>query len=237
MTIPDHNDPFEKAFYDYHNGKIDAQIIFHNNKGDDEITPVQYFFRTYDEMPELEKLALQNCDDNTLDIGSGSGCHSWVLQNMGKKVTALDIRKGFVDVMKKRGIQDVVHADIMTFKGRKFNTLLMLMNGIGFTQNLKGLAKFLEVSKELLNPGGQILLDSSDLLYMYQEEDGTFKIDLNESYYGEVEYQVEYDGKKGKPFKWMFVDYSNLSFYASQVGYRTELLFEDDTHQYLARLY
>lgn len=237
MINPEFTDPFEQAFFDYLNGEQESKLIVHNNKGDDEIMPVHYFFRDYNEMPELEKLALQSCGKNILDIGAGSGCHSLVLQRMGKKVTALDIRSGFVEVMKRRGISNVIHADIFTVQHGTYDTLLMLMNGIGFTKNFEGLKHFLKTSKSLLTKGGQILLDSSDLLFLYRDEDGTLKLDLNEEYYGEVEYQVEYQGKKGSPFKWLFVDFSNLSFYADEVGLHCELLFEDENHNYLARLY
>lgn len=230
------SDPFEQAFFDYVNGITDSQLIVHNNKGDDELMPVHYFFRSYDEMPQLEQLALDLCDGNILDIGAGSGCHSLVLQQQGKSITALDIRPGFVEVMKKRGLLKTVHSDIFNFTNQHFDTLLMLMNGIGFSVNFDGLQKFLKHARNLLKPGGQIILDSSDLLYLYRNEDGSATIILNEGYYGEVEYQVEYQGQKGKAFKWLFVDYSNLEYYATEAGFACECLFEDEQFNYLARL-
>ena len=236
MTIVS-NDPFEQAFFDFQEGDKKARVIVHNNKGDDENMPVSYFFRSFKEMPKLEKLALKHCSGKILDIGAGSGCHAIHLQNKGFDITALDIRPGFVEVMKKQGIKKTVLSDIQKYKEEKFDTLLMLMNGIGFTKDFIGLKKFLASAKELLNPGGQILLDSSDLLYLYKDENGSYAINLNESYYGEVEYQVEYKAKKGKPFKWLFVDFSNLAFYAEEAGFRCELLFEDENFNYLARLY
>ena len=231
------SDPFEQAFWDYYRGNKNATVIIHNSKGDDEILPVSYFFRKYDEMPGLEKLALNKCSGKILDVGAGSGCHSLYLQEKGFNVTALDIRPGFVELMNKRRVGKTLLADILDYREEKFDTLLMLMNGIGFTRNLPGLQVFLSSAKKLLNSGGQILLDSTDLLYLYEQDDGSFAIKLNEYYYGEVEYQVEYNGKKGKPFKWLFVDYSNLSFYAHEAGFNCELLFEDDYFNYLARLY
>lgn len=230
-------DPFEMAFFDYLGGDVNAELTVHNNKGDDEVMKVAYFFREYQEMPALEKLALDACTGSVLDIGAGSGCHALHLQNKGLDVTALDIRPGFVEVMKKRGIRKVVLNDIRLFRTGKYDTLLMLMNGIGFTRDFAGLETFLIGARELMNPGGQILLDSSDLIYLYQDEDGSVQINLNENYYGEVEYQVEYRGKKGEPFKWLFVDYTSLSFYADKAGFRSELLFEDESFNYLARLY
>jgi len=231
------SDPFEQAFYDYLAGDIAAKVAVHNNKGDVEIMPVSYFFRSYEEMPKLEQKALNLCAGKVLDIGAGSGSHALYLQEKDFDITALDIRKGFVDVMIQRGLKSVVCSDIFKFDIHQFDTLLMMMNGIGFSKNFNGLENFLKHAKSLLNNGGQIVLDSSDLLYLYREEDGSLKIDLNESYYGEVEYQVEYQGKKGEPFKWLFIDYSNLEFYAEKSGFRSELVFEDEHFNYLARLY
>jgi len=151
-------------------------------------------------------------------------------------ISALDILEGFTSIMKKRGLPKVIHSDIMNYSEEKYDTLLMLMNGIGFTKDFSGLEKFLHHTRKLLNPGGQIILDSSDLLYLYQQEDGSVMIDLNEDYYGEVVYTVEYNKKLGKPFKWLFVDFSSLQEIASQCGFHAELLFEDEHYNYLARL-
>lgn len=237
MKKPESADPFEQAFFDFLLGDTGAELIVHNNKGDDEIMPVSYFFRSYNEMPGLEQLALQSCAGHTLDIGAGAGCHSLYLQSQGIAVTALDIRPGFVEVMKRRGVVDVLQADIRTYTEKKYDTLLMLMNGIGFVKNLDGLEGFLRAARELLNPGGQIILDSSDLLYLYQDDDGAVQLNLNDGYYGEVEYQVEYNGRMGIPFNWVFIDFSNLAYAADAAGFSAELLFEDDHHNYLARLY
>ncbi len=229
-------DPFEKAFYDYFDGNHTAKVVVNINKGVADDIPISYFFRAYDEMPELEKKALSMCSGKILDIGAGSGIHSLYLQDKGMDVIALDIKQGFVDVMKKRGLKNVIHSDIFDYKGQGFDTLLMLMNGIGFTKNFDGLSGFLQQTKKLLNPGGQIILDSSDLLYLYEEEDGSYAINLNDGYYGEVIYQVEYNDIKGEPFDWLYVDYDNLSLHAEEAGFKCEKIFEDDHYNYLARL-
>lgn len=229
-------DPFEKAFYDYLDGDGSAKVVVNINKGEADDIPVSYFFRTYDRMPELEKRALDLCSGKILDIGAGAGRHSLYLQDAGKDVTALDIKRGFVDVMQKRGLKNVVHSDIYDYRAEKFDTLLMLMNGIGFTKNFDGLSTFLNSAKELLKPGGQIILDSSDVMYLYGEEDGSYKINLNEEYYGEVEFVIEYKGVKGELFSWLYVDFDNLSFYAEQAGFTCEKVCEDNHFNYLARL-
>ncbi len=230
-------DPFEKAFYDYFEGNKEAKIVVNINKFEADDIPISYFFRKYDEMPELEQKALSLCSGKILDIGAGSGIHSLYLQEKGNDVTALDIQSGFVDIMKKRGIKNVIHSNIFDYHDGKFDTLLMMMNGIGFTKNFDGLLTFLIMAKKLLKPGGQIILDSSDLLFLYENEDGSYTINLNEEYYGEVEYQIEYKGNKAKPFRWLYVDFHNLALYAEQAGFKCEKFFEDDHYNYLARLF
>ncbi len=230
-----YSDPFEQAFQDFLNSETDEELAIYINDEFSENMSVRYFFRSYDEMPQLEQIALKECRGKILDIGAGAGCHSLILQNLGLDVVALDIKQGFVDIMGKRGINNIVHSDIIKYKGDKFDTLLMLMNGIGFTIDLAGLERFLIQAKNLLNPDGQILLDSSDLLYLFEEQDGSYKIPLTGDYYGKVVYQVEYKNRKGKPFDWIFIDYSTLSHYAEKAGYNYELLYANNFH-YLAKL-
>lgn len=231
------SDPFEQACWDYYLGKKKATIKIVSNKADDEIVPVKYFFRELTEMPQIEKLALGFCKGEILDIGAGSGCHSIELIRNGHSVNSLEIRKGLTELLSERGIKEIYHCDIFQFTDKQFDTLLMLMNGIGLVGDLNGLDKFLLLIKRIIKPGGQVLLDSSDLMYLYEEDDGSVKINLNESYYGEVEYQFIYKNMKGNPFKWLFVDYSTLNEYADKNGFRCELIYEDDHYNYLARLY
>jgi hypothetical protein len=232
-----YTDPFEQAFWDYYLGDKDAALKIISNKAEDEIVPVKYFFRALNEMPEIEKIALNHCQGEILDIGAGSGCHSLELIKKGYIVNVLEIRKGFADLLTKRGVKNVWQTDIFIFTDKKFDTLLMLMNGIGLVQDLNGLDRFFIHAKSLLRSGGQVLLDSSDLMYLYKEEDGSIRINLNESYYGEIEYKVEYNGVVGESFKWVYVDYLTLNEHADKNGFNCELLYEDDHYNYLARLY
>jgi len=172
-----------------------------------------------------------------LDIGAGSGSHSLILKERGIDVTSLDIKPGFVKIMQERGLNNTIQSDILNYKHGGYDTLLMLMNGIGFTKNFKGLSAFLKQAKGLLNKGGQLIFDSSDLLYLYQNDDGSYLINLNDNYYGEVEYVVEYNGLKGEPFEWLYIDFGNLSLIAEESGFKCELLMEDDHYNYLARLF
>ncbi|NOY50024.1 MAG: class I SAM-dependent methyltransferase [Chlorobi bacterium] len=228
--------PLEMACSDFFKGDIDAIIAIHSNKADKEEVPVSYFFRSYEDMPELEKLALSMCSGEVLDIGAGLGVHSLWLREHGIDVSSLEIQEGLVALMRKRGLDKVYAADVFEFYGQKFDTLLLLMNGIGIASDIAGLERFLAHARSLLKKGGKILLDSSDLLYLYQEDDGSVLLDLSEEYYGEVEYEFEYNGIRSKPFKWLFIDFGNLWYYARKAGFEAELISEGGHFDYLARL-
>ncbi len=221
---------------DYLAGAENAKITVENSLAEDDEMPVHYLFRTEEEMPELEVLALEQCRGAVLDVGAGAGCHTLALQQRGVAVAALDISAGAVEAMRQQGVQQVLHQDVFTLEGQQYDTLLMLMNGIGIAGNLQGLECFLEHAKTLLKPGGQILLESSDILYMYEDEDGSVLLDLNAGYYGEVKYNMVYKEQQSGWFNWLFIDPAILEDYAGLHGYTFELLLEGEAGNFLARL-
>ena len=87
-----------------------------------------------------------------------------------------------------------------------------------------------------MTDNGQLLIDSSDLIYLYENEDGSVDIDLNGSYYGEVDFMMQYKNMKGEAFDWLYVDFETLSFHAEQNGFHAELVFEGEHYDYLARI-
>ena len=229
-------DPMGAAIYDYHkNGKAAKLRVFSSQFDEDEI-PVEDLFRSFEDMPELEKVALRAAQGRILDVGAGSGCHSIALTAMGKDVMAIAISPLSVEVMLERG----VHARQVNFYdesfGEKFDTILMLMNGTGIVGTLDMMPIFFTRIKQLLAPGGSLLIDSSDLKYLYEEEDGSFLIDLAGDYYGQIDYQMQYKNVKGKPFDWLSVDFDTLSSYAEESGLKVELLYEGEHYDYLACL-
>ncbi len=230
------NDPVGAAIQDYLAGDKGTEIVVESNLTEDDVIAVDYLFRTPEEMPELELLALEACRGAVLDVGAGAGCHSLALQEQGLDVTALDISAGAVSAMRQQGVRQVLQQDVFRLQGQRFDTLLLLMNGIGIAGDLEGLERFLEHAKSLLNPGGQILLESSDILYMFEEEDGSVLLDLNAGYYGEVRYNMRYKGHQTGGFKWLFIDPAILEDYATTHGYTFELLYEGEYGNYLARL-
>ena len=231
-------DPLGHALLAYQRGQQNATITVHSNVADEEPLPAAYFFRSLWEMPELERTALGECRGRVLDLGAGAGCHSLELQSRGFEVKAVDISPGAVQVMQERGVGQVACHDIydQVLTKEKYDTVLMLMNGIGLAGTLEGLERFLQHAHQLLAPGGQILATSSDISYLYEDEDGALVFDLNGPYYGEVEYTMHYEEEAGATFNWIFADPSLLQDCAEAAGYQVEFLDEDDQQQYLVRL-
>jgi len=229
-------DPMGAAINDYfRNGRAAKLRVFSSQFDEDEI-PVADLFRDYEQMPYLEKMALGLAHGRILDVGAGSGCHSVVLQGMGKEVTAIDISPLSVAVMKERGV-DARQTDLFdeSFTGR-YDTILMLMNGSGIIGTTENMPRFFSRMKQLLAPNGYILMDSSDLKYLYEDEDGSFDIDLAGDYYGQLDYRMQYKNIKGETFDWLYIDFQTLSYYAEQNGFKAELVEQGDHYDYLAKL-
>jgi SAM-dependent methyltransferase len=227
------------ALLDYHHGKHSATLTVHCSAADDEPLPASYLFRSLLQMPDLERQALDECRGRILDMGAGAGCHALELQSRGFTVKAVDISAGAVQVMAERGVVNAAQHELFAPRPTNelpYDTLLLLMNGLGLAGTLEGLDKFLAHARTLLAPNGQILATSSDISYLYEDEDGALVFNLNGPYYGEIEYRFSYDGRTGDPFPWLFIDAALLADTAEAAGYTAEFLGEDDNEQYLVRL-
>lgn len=229
-------DPMGQAIYEYHKYGKANDVIVHSSMFDDDIIPAETLFRTFDQMPALEQKALELATGDILDVGAGSGCHSLALKEMGKTSVAVEISPLSVEVMKERGVD----ARLVNFYDpsftETFDTILMLMNGTGIIGNLDNIQTFFSRIKQLLKPGGSLLIDSSDLSYLYEEEDGSLMIDLADDYYGLVDFQMQYKDTMGEPFDWLYLDFNTLSYYAEESGFTAELIEEGEYYDYLARL-
>ena len=189
-------------------------------------------------MPVLEQKALQLAKGSVLDVGCGAGSHTLALQNdRNLGVTAIEISENAVKACQLRGIENVKVANILDLDVKnKFDTILLLMNGTGIFGTLKETNKYLQKLKSLLKDEGQILIDSSDLIYMYdQDEDGAYCIPA-EGYYGELTFTVQYKGETEDTFPWLYLDYNTLQNAAIANGLKCELLLEGEHFDYLARL-
>lgn len=196
-----------------------------------EEMPVKTYFRSMEEMPELEWIALQQCRGEILDIGAGAGSHALALQQLGQDVTALEISPLASEVIRARGVQKVLCEDVFRLTGRKkYDTLLLMMNGIGLAGTLSGLRDFLRKSRALLRPGGRLVFDSCDIAYLYGGAPPP-----PPGYYGELLYRYEYRRQLSDPFNWLFIDRKTLAEVTAAEGWQMELLYEDAKDQYLVR--
>jgi SAM-dependent methyltransferase len=187
-------------------------------------------------MPAIEQKALELAKGNILDLGCGAGSHALYLQNQGFDVKAIDISPGAIRVSKMRGVKKAYVSSHLNISEEKFDTVLILMNGTGIFQTLKKLPQHLQHLKSLLQPDGQILVDSSDLIYMFDrtEEGGVWV--PGDKYYGEIEYSLTYRGETSEPFAWLYLDEDLLEAFAVKNGFQFEVVARGEHYDYLARL-
>ena len=102
-----------------------------------------------------------------LDIGSATGRHVLHLQRLGYDITAMDISDACGKLMHEMGIDKVIIDDIYNYTDQKYDTISMLMNGIGIAGNLSGLNAILMHLKTIIKRSGQLLIDSSDISYLF----------------------------------------------------------------------
>lgn len=231
-------DLFGQAILDYQQGQYTEDLKTETSISEEDVLPLPYLFRDYAQMPLLEQQALQMARGRVLDVGCGAGSHALYLQNeRGLEVTAIDLSAKAIEVCQLRGIRSAKVQNVLE-ASEKYDTLLLLMNGAGMCGRLKKMPAFFAHLKTLLNEGGQILTDSSDIIYMFdQNPDGSYDVPLYGDYYGELEYIVKYKGKREKPFNWLYVDYNTLQNVAHAVGLQCELVAQGAHYDYLARLF
>lgn len=226
-------DVYGEALHDYfQDGALSSPLMIHNTYGEPEEMPVEAFFRTAEEFPELEFIALSLCDGKVLDVGAGAGAHALYLQQQGFDVSALDVSAIACRIMQQRGVQQVVHGDILELQDQRYDTLLFLMNGIGLAKTVDGFRELLAHCKTLLTAQGQLIFDTSDISYLYED----YKVPRPTHYFGEIGYRYAYKGQHGDPFKWLYLDQETLIGIAHEENWVVQILFEDETDQYLVRM-
>lgn len=224
--------PLSAASLDFYHKETIEKLWIETNYNTTEEMPTEVFFRDEDSFYELEYDALEICNGTVLDIGAGVGSHALFLQEQGFDVTALEMDKDLVKIMRARGVENVICEDVYKLEGKKYDTLLLLMNGIGLVGDLQGLEKFLIHAKTLLNDDGQILFDSSDISYLFVDD-----VPMPTThYFGEIKYRYLYKEQRGEWFSWLYIDQEKLKEIAAQHGWAVQILADDGKDQYLARL-
>ncbi|MCF6129033.1 class I SAM-dependent methyltransferase [Flavobacterium sp. AS60] len=228
-------DLFGKAILDFQTNNSPQDLVTETNISEADEMSVDYLFRSYNEMPKLEKKALQLCKGKILDVGCGAGSHSLYLQEKGFEVISIDISANAIKACELRGLKNVRVQNVLDID-EKFDTILLLMNGTGIFGTLSETSKFLQKLKSLLNPNGQILIDSSDIIYMFDEaDDGSYLVPAD-GYYGELTFTINYKNETEEPFPWLYMDYNTLQNAAHANGLQCELVQEGKHFDYLAKL-
>ena len=231
-------DLFGQAILDYQQGNYTEDIKTETTISEEDVLPLPYLFRSFKDMPKIEQKALHLAKGKVLEVGCGAGSHGLYLQNeKNLEVHSIDISPKAIEACKLRGLKNAYVSNVMDIE-EQFDTILLLMNGAGMCGRLNKIGDFLTKIKSLLAPNGQILTDSSDIIYMFDKNpDGTYDVPLYFDYYGEVQYLVKYKGEKEEPFPWMYIDYNTLQNAAFSVGLRCELIAKGKHYDYLARMF
>ena len=225
-----------RAIWDYYYQENPEDLQTETSISELDDLPVSYLFRNYKEMNALEKKALELASGKVLDVGAGAGSHSLYLQNEKKlEVIALDISPKSIEICKSRGIKNAICEDLLQCSEKDFDTILLLMNGTGIFQSLEHIDQYLQKLKSLVVENGQILIDSTDILYMYdQDEDGGVLVPAT-GYYGELDYYLHYKGESELPMKWLYLDFDTLENAAIANGFKIQKI-EQLEDSYLAQL-
>ena len=229
-------DLFGEAILDFQTNNDPQALITETTISEADEMEVAYLFRNFDQMPAIEQRALQLCKGKILDVGCGAGSHSLYLQQQNLDVTAIDISSKAIETCRLRGVKNPIVQNILEVEG-KFDTLLLLMNGTGIFGTLNQSTHFLQKLKSILNANGQILIDSSDIIYMFDEDEDGGKWIPSDNYYGELEFTITYKNEKEDPFPWLYMDYNTLQNAAVANGFNCELIMEGPHFDYLARLF
>jgi SAM-dependent methyltransferase len=230
-------DLFGQAILDFQTNNAPEDLVTETTISEADDMSVAYLFRNYNEMPKLEKKALQLAKGKILDVGCGAGSHSLYLQEKGFEVTAIDISPNAIKACQLRGVANAKVQNILEVENEKFDTILLLMNGTGIFGTLAEASNYLQKLKSLLTPNGQVLIDSSDIIYMFDDDEDGGKWIPGDGYYGELTFTVSYKGKTELPFPWLYLDYNTLQNAAHANGLQCELVLEGKHFDYLAKLY
>src|SRR5690554_3436882 len=224
------------ALLDYFNGKYTEDILTETNISEEDEFPLPYFFRSFKEMPTVEQKALKLAKGKILDVGCGAGSHALYLQNKGMDVMAIDTSPGAIEVCNLRKLKNTKNIDLLKLNDETFDTILLLMNGTGIFQNLVNTSKYLQHLKTLLNPNGQILIDSSDLQYMYDSTDEGGILVPADRYYGELEFKMRYKEMESEYFEWLYLDENLFENICTENNLSFEVIARGDNFDYLARI-
>ena len=230
--------PLGSALQAYWEGDGDAELTICRDDGVEDTLPAQHFFRDRRDFMALEDKAIELCRGEVLDVGAATGLHSLVVQEMGLRVTAIDICPTAVAIMQQRGVRDASCADVFTYQEGPFDSLLLLGHGIGLVETVHGLDRFLRVADRLVAAKGQVLLDSGDVRCTHDPRHLAYH-EANRRqgrYIGEIRLRLAFREEWGPECGWLHVDSETLAVRAGSAGWSSDVIVDEGGGHYLARL-
>jgi len=204
-------DLFGKAILDFQTNNAPEDLITETSISEADEMSVAYLFRSFEDMPDLEQKALELAKGKTLDVGCGAGSHALYLQNERQlDVTSIDISPNAIEACQLRGLKNTRVQNLLDIENETFDTIILLMNGTGIFGTLSETTKYLQKLKSLLNPNGQVLIDSSDIIYMFDDDEDGGKWIPGNGYYGELTFTVSYKNETEDTFPWLYLYYKTL---------------------------
>ncbi len=216
------NSLISRAVKDFIESKEEKFIKIWHNQLKEESYSASYFLRTYDKMPEYEQLALSLCQGSILDIGAGAGAHTRYLISKNLDVTSLEFDSGFAEIIQQVENSKVIQEDFFSYSTKeKFQTILLLMNGLGIAQSKARLPIMFDKLKDLLADNGRIIVEITDYKFSPEYDPTT----MNDP---EVTYRVMYEGSFSEEFHWLYPNLEMVSLECKRLNLKHQLIYEED---------
>ncbi|MHA1234748.1 MAG: class I SAM-dependent methyltransferase [Promethearchaeota archaeon] len=197
-------DLFGRVLYDYWvKGDKSSTLYFRENKKKKFPVEISRYFRSYEDLSNIEKKAISLSSGRILDVGCATGYHVPALMEQGE-VDAIDISDYAIKVAKENGIENCHVGDIFKYKPyKKYNTITLFENNIGLAGTVSKTRKLIKVLGRLLKEDGQIICE-----IVRTRTVDTWTVLLTPLW----------DGVVGKSFKWLHFSVNFLSRMAEKYG-------------------
>jgi SAM-dependent methyltransferase len=190
------------------------------------------------DLDDVDEYALSLCGHSVIDVGAGLGRHSSVLQRRGHRVTALERSLACVEALLARGIESVIHADVIDAEPSQHDSVLVLGSGIGMFGSEAGIERFLERAEGWLKPGGRIVIESVDLSKIdhepFREQADQNVLQGRDAGFFELRIRVGED--LGEPFDWLYIGILQLRGLALRNGFSFDVAYIGEGGRYVAVL-
>jgi len=200
----------------------EKQIQVWLNQKKEEDYMASYFLRSREDMPKHEVLALSLAVGEILDIGAGAGAHTVELCNANKNVTALELNHDLAEIIKNRCDAKVLAEDIFKWKAKvKYDTILLLMNGLGIAQTKEKVPELLEKVKHLLAIHGKAYVELTD--YNFSTE-----YDHEITAENEVTFRLKYGSRFSEEMSWIYPSLTEVENHCHALSLRIKILYQED---------